>query len=274
MIEYELIFVLAAIASIMVGVVIALMRVMKNAEVQLQADLAIFVMVMMVVMFLGASYYLEYASAEALTIAVGVNMFVMVIGLVAIFSSISEEPAKARSFSARSPFVFATSIVINEAAMGLAFELALGTNSVISPSDAIRGLALFSIAIGNPWFFVPLTVEALGALWLGKSSGTFMKSGLTWFLILAVFAPVEFSFKPWIVFGTGVSLAAAFYFGARWLQTGARGNVLPPYWPVPLVAAGATVSIALSNWSVYSAAISVAALWFFYRALLDARQAK
>jgi len=188
----------------MVGAYVWLIRVFSSTINLLYILLVYLVEVMMFVMFVSAIFYVLAPSPEALATAVGVNMFVMVAGLVYVLGN-AESTAEKRLAKSYATSAFSTLLVANEGAMGYLFYL-------VSPSSNFSPVAVAGAvyaAGGTYWFSIPVAIELLYVAHMAKGLWGPRYAPVALFLI----SPSLDEDPWWKAFSIGVSVIVSLYAG-------------------------------------------------------------
>lgn len=252
---------LVAIAGGMTGVLIWLIRRYPSTTTLVQVELLTFVLVMMATMFLGAGAYISSPGEVTLAYAVGGNMFAMVIGLVIILNSFSEEAEERRFNRKKWTPVFSILLIFNEALMGFVFHEA---QSGLSLDSSALGASVGTVnaAVNTYWFFTPMMAEMVSAITLVKNRSKGLNGVYVGLVGATAFPPTLIDSKSWVPIGFALTLAALAY--SLVLSRGARGKQERfGVAMVVLLILTMVASYLTGGWVVFAAGILVAMYWFY-----------
>ncbi|MUM65643.1 hypothetical protein D1867_10400 [Acidianus infernus] len=186
-------FLLSIIAGVMVAIIVFLLHEAERVKSKLGFSLVIFGFVMMITMFLGASFYLLFPSKLSLAEAILINNFTMVAYILLVFPFIKKFKVKfeMNSISSLSISLLA---VANEILMSLTFNIACEVNN------------LFYFTFNGGWFFYPMMVEMLSIYLIHYIEGEFRKD-LFPLIGITSFPPTLIDNIKWFYSSLAISLA-------------------------------------------------------------------
>jgi len=249
--------ILVAVAAIMVGIIVVLIRGYMGVQNLLQARLILFGVAMMVAMFVGAGVYVAYPSGLSLAYVVGANMLVMVVGLVYILSGLDSLEGKKMNRKAYNQY-FTALVLLNEASMGFVFvEAQSGAHWLYTSSIKILPASIVSSSINTYWFFIPIFLEMASAIYFSRGITKDVYYG---FLGAALFSPSSFSNYYWSLATLLVLVGLTVYFTNRCLKSRGCGEGI---YYLLAVAVAAAISFAVGYWLLYAIMSLLAINWFF-----------
>ncbi|MEM3671034.1 MAG: hypothetical protein QW767_04740 [Thermoprotei archaeon] len=252
---------LVSIAALMTAALIWVIRQYGSASSLIHAELLAFVLVMMLSMFLGASFYMLYPGQISLAYVVGGNMFVMVIGLVIILNSFGEESAE-KPFNRRlwTPIV-SVLLILNESMMGLVFHQAQD-GLLLAPTPAGQLTGLVDLSVNTYWFFTPMMAEMISAFTMIEARSATINGVYTGLVGATAFPPTLLGYPSWIRVGfllTFVALVYSLYIARKPTTRSERLGVSL----TTVVLVTMVVAYVLSQWFLFALGIVAAMYWFY-----------
>jgi len=189
----EDLFLLSIIAGVMIIAIVFLLHEAERVKSKLGFSLVFFGFVMMITMFLGASFYLLSPSNLSLAEAILINNFTMIAYILLVFPFIKKFKVKFEMSSISSLSVSLLAVA-NEILMSLTFNIACGVSN------------LFYFTFNSGWFFYPMMAEMLSIYLIHYIKGEFRKD-LFPLIGITSFPPTLIDNAKWFYSSLAISLA-------------------------------------------------------------------